>query len=316
MRAWLFAAVVAALAGNVRAGSESADAFAWLQKMATATHRLNYTGVFVYQRGDKVETSRIIHRVDESGEHAKLVSLDGSPREMYRINDDVLCLLPDGKSALLDRSRAKKLFPAILPERIAELSESYEARLAGSGRVAGRQAQIVVLRPRDGYRYGHKYWADQETGLLLQANVWKGEGEMVDRFAFTQITIGAPIPRGEVKPPLKGRHVIRHEVDQDGAIDPGWTVGSVPPGFKRISAMKRMLPGHRAAVNHIVYSDGLAAVSVFIEPASGTLEPGLSQRGAFHAYARVVADHDVKVLGEVPAATVLLIGDSITYTRP
>ncbi len=317
MRLLFLAAFLAAASGLARAGHE-ADAFAWLQRMAQATHRLNYTGVFVYQRGDRVETSRIVHRVDESGEHAKLVSLDGSPREMYRIDDEILCFMPDSKTAVLDKSRAGKIFPAVLPERIAGLAESYEARLMGKSRVAGRETQVVVLKPRDDYRYGHRFWADVATGLPLRASVWKGESEMVDRFSFTQISIGTPIRASEVRPRLAGRRIIRHDPAQmpDAAIDPGWTIATVPPGFTRISAMKRSLPGHASPVNHIVYSDGLAAVSVFIEPSSGQLEPGLSQRGALHVYTRIVADHDVKVLGEVPAATVRLIGDSVSYARP
>lgn len=317
MRFLLVAAFLAAGA-PAWAAQESGDAIAWLQRMAQAAHRLNYTGVFVYQREDRVETSRILHRVDETGEHAKLVSLDGSPREMYRINDDVLCFMPDSKTAVLDKSRARKMFPAVLPDRIAGLAESYDARLAGRSRVAGRETQIVVLRPRDGYRYGHTFWADVETGLPLRAGVWRREGELVDRFSFTQVRIGGPIRAAEVRPQLAGRRIIQHDPAQspDGAADPGWRVGAVPPGFARISAMKRQLPGHDAPVNHIVYSDGLAAVSIFIEPATGRAEPGLSQRGALHIYTRVVADHDVKVLGEVPEATVRLIGDSVSYVRP
>lgn len=317
MKRFFAAAVLAALAGaGWAAPADDPDAaFAWLQKMAQATHRLNYSGVFVYQREDRVETARIVHRVDESGEHAKLVYLDGQPRETYRINDDVLCFLPDGKTALLDKSRARKLFPTLLPDRISELKASYHARLAGRGRVAGRETQVVMLIPRDAYRYGHKFWADSETGLLLRAGMWQKEGEMVDRFSFTQVTIGAPIRRSEVRPQLAGRQVIQHDPAQtpDAEVDPGWKVTSVPAGFKRISAMKRRLPGQDTPVNHIVYSDGLAAVSIFIEPAQTGTERGLSQRGALHVYTRLVANHDVKVLGEVPAATVRLIGDSISY---
>ncbi|MEO1765655.1 MucB/RseB C-terminal domain-containing protein [Thiobacter aerophilum] len=318
MRRLLAAALLAAVAQAgwaVPASDDAQAAFAWLQKMAQATHRLNYSGVFVYQREDRVETVRIVHRVDESGEHAKLVYLDGQPRETYRIDGDVLCFLPDGKTALLDKSRARTLFPALLPEHSSELKASYAARLAGRGRVAGRETQVVVLAPRDAYRYGHKFWADTETGLPLRAGVWQKEGEMVDRFSFTQVNIGGPIARSEVRPQLAGRRIIQHDPAQspDGAIDSGWKVGSVPPGFKRISAMKRTLPGQEALVNHIVYSDGLAAVSIFIQPAQPGTERGLSQRGALHVYTRLVADHDVKVLGEVPAATVRLIGDSISY---
>ena len=298
------------------ASSEQDDAFVWLQKIATATHRLNYSGTFIYQRDNRVETSRIVHLVDGDGEQAKLVVLDGAQREMYRVNNDVLCFLPDSETAVVDKSRAKKIFPTILPEQISSLKESYEVKLGGHGRVAGRDTLIVVLQPKDQFRYGHKLWADAKTGLLLRAGVWKDGKEMVDRFSFSEVKIGGPIDKSEVKPKLTGRKLIQGEDDpsHDSAIDPGWEVQSVPPGFKRISAMKRILPGGKGPVNHIVYSDGLAAVSLFIESNVGHIEPGLSHRGALHVYSRVLADHGIRALGEVPSATVRQIADSVVYT--
>lgn len=295
--------------------TEPGDAFGWLQKIANATHKLNYSGTFIYQRDKRVETSRIVHRVDETGEQAKLMTLDGMQREMYRMNNDVLCFLPDSQTAVLDKSRAKKMFPAILPEQISSLKESYNAKLGGRSRVAGRDAQLVVLEPKDAFRYGHKFWADTQTGLLLQAAVWKNRQDMVDRFSFSQVSIGQVIDKSEVKPKLAGRKLIQNEEGQakDSEIDPGWQVKSVPPGFKQISAMKRMLPGGQAPVNHIVFSDGLAAVSVFIETCSEAVETSLSHRGAMNVYTRGVAEHRVKVLGEVPAATVRQIGDSVSH---
>lgn len=317
MRKLACAAMLVALSGPTWAAADPGDAFFWLQKIANATHQLNYTGTFVYQRDTRVETSRITHLVDETGEHAKLTAMDGTVREMYRVNNDVLCFLPDSKTAVVDKTRAKKLFPAVLPEQISSLKESYNAKLAGQGRIAGRDAQIVVLEPKDQFRYGHKFWADTKTGLLLRAAVWKDAQDMVDRFSFSDVVIGGPIDKAEVKPKLAGRKLIQNEESQaDSAIDPGWSVGSVPPGFKQISAMKRLLPGGKVPVNHIVFSDGLAAVSVFIEPASGKSQAGLSHRGALHVYSRTVADHDVKVLGEVPAVTVRQIGDSVSFSKP
>lgn len=313
------AALMLAFGGPAWAApGEPTDAFGWLQKISTATHRLNYSGTFIYQREHRVETSRIVHLVDETGEQAKLVTLDGTQREMYRVNSDVLCFLPDNQTAVVDKSRAKKIFPAILPEQISSLKESYDAKLGGQSRVAGRDTRIVVLEPKDAYRYGHKFWADAKTGLLLRAGVWKDKQEMVDRFSFSEVSIGIPIDKSEVKPKLTGRKLIQNEdgAARDSEVDAGWQIKFVPPGFKQISAMKRTLPGGKAPVNHVVFSDGLAAVSVFIETdqAADPTEASLSHRGAMHVYTRVVADHAVKVLGEVPAITVRQIGDSISYS--
>lgn len=294
------------------------DAMAWLQRITVAAQQLNYSGNFIYQHGQQVETSRITHLKDASGEHEKLVTLDGRPRQIYRNNDEVYCFMPDDKTVMVDRHRVKKSFPALLPPQVAELSEYYEIKLGGVERVAGRECQVVLLTPKDQYRYGHRFWVDIQTGLLLKATTWNEQKQIVDQFAFTQIKIGEPIDKNEVKPKLKGKRLVRSTgegTNQLLPIDAGWDISTAPPGFKKIKAMKRVLPGANMPVNHIVFSDGLAAASVFIEPINDKSTLGLSQQGALHVYSRKVGDHQIKVLGEVPASTVMQIGDAVNY-RP
>ena len=313
--AWLL--LVAAMAASA-ADTTPGDAMAWLQRMTNAAQQLNYSGSFIYQHGQQIETSRITHLKDASGEHEKLVALDGRPRQIYRNNDEVYCFMPDDKTVMVDRHRVKKSFPALLPPQIAELSEYYEIKLGGQERVAGRDCQVIFLTPKDPYRYGHHLWADTQTGLLLKASTWSDKKQIVDQFAFTQIKIGGSIDRNEVKPALKGKRLIRSTGEgttQPLPIDSGWDISTAPPGFKKVKEMKRVLPGASMPVNHIVFSDGLAAASVFIEPVSDKTMLGLSHQGALHVYSRKVGEHQVKVLGEVPAATVMQIGDAVTYRK-
>ncbi len=296
------------------AGDSETDALAWLQRVANAAHQLSYAGKFIYQHGNQVETSRIVHVVDETGQHEKLVTLDGTPRQIYRVNDEVYHFLPDDKTVVVDHHRVRTGFPALLPRQIAELKDYYQISLGGPDRVAGRDVQVIVLEPRDQYRYGHRLFADAKTGLLLKASTWDDKKQLVDQFAFTDVSIGGPIDKSEVKPPLAGRKLVRStgEGVRGGApVDPGWEVGAVPPGFKRVSAIKRVLPGQNMPVNQFVFSDGLAAASVFIGPAPPGNEAGLAQQGSIHVYTRRIADHQVKVVGEVPPATVIRIGDSV-----
>ena len=316
-QAWL-----ACLLGFVTASAYSAEvpdgAFAWLQRMATAAHQLNYTGSFVYQHGQQVETSRITHLTDASGEHEKLVTLDGSPRQIFRNNDEVYCFLADDKTVMVDKHHANIGFPALLPQQIADLKAYYDVRLDGRERVAGRECQVIYLAPKDQFRYGHRLWADIQTGLLLKTSTWSDQKDIVDQFTFTDIKIGAPIDRNDVRPALNGKKLIRSTGEgnaQPLPIDPGWEIGPTPPGFKKIMAVKRVLPGASVPVNHIVFSDGLAAASVFIEPASNKTTLGLSHQGAMHMYTRKVADYQVKVLGEVPSATVMQIGDAVSFRK-
>ena len=316
-QAWL-----ACLLGIVTAsayGAETHDeAFTWLQRMATAAHQLNYTGSFVYQHGQQVETSRITHLTDAAGEHEKLITLDGSPRQIFRSNDEVYCFLADDKTVMVDKNHVNTSFPALLPQQIADLKEYYDVRLDGRERVAGRDCQVIYLAPKDQFRYGHRLWSDIQTGLLLKTSTWSDQKDIIDQFAFTDIKIGGLIDRNEVRPALNGKRVIRSTGEgksQPLPIDPGWEVGAAPPGFKNVMAMKRVLPGAHMPVNQIVFSDGLAAASVFIEPASDKTTLGLSHQGAIHVYTRKVADYQIKVLGEVPAATVMQIGDAVSFRK-
>lgn len=314
LAAWML--LVAAMAAH--AADAPDEAMVWLQRITNAAQQLNYSGSFIYQHGQQVETSRITHLKDASGEHEKLVTLDGRPRQIYRNNDEVYCFMPDDKTVMVDRHRVKKSFPALLPPQIAGLSEYYEIKLGGQERVAGRECQVIFLTPKDQYRYGHQLWADMQTGLLLKASTWSEKKQIVDQFAFTQIKIGGPIDRNELKPALKGKRLVRSTGEgttQPLPIDSGWDVSAAPPGFKKVNEMKRVLPGASMPVNHIVFSDGLAAASVFIEPVSEKTLLGLSHQGALHVYSRKVGEHQVKVLGEVPAATVMQIGDAVTYRK-
>lgn len=318
MKQVLLACALAGITFTAASADGQEDAFGWLQRMANAAHQLNYTGSFVYQHGGQVETSRITHLSDASGEHEKLMSLDGSQRQIFRNNDEVYCFLPDDKTVVVDKHRVRKTFPAMLPEQIAELKEYYQVRLDKQERVAGRDCQVVYLAPKDKYRYGHRLWADMQTGLLLKTSTWTDQKDIVDQFAFTDIRIGGPIDRNEVKPILNGKKLVRSTgVGRSSPlpIDPGWEFGAIPAGFKKVVGVKRVLPGARMPVNHVVFSDGLAAASVFIEPATDKTLPGLSHQGAIHVYTRKVDDYQVKVLGEVPAATVMTIGDAVSFKK-
>ena len=115
-----------------------------------------------------------------------------------------------------------------------------------------------------------------------------------------------------------------HFIDADSGAAPanlsgaGWVVTSELPGFRKITELKRRV-GESAGVGQVVYSDGLAAVSVFIEPLDARRDPvrtGLATVGAIHIYTREVAKHMVTVVGEAPAASVQRIANAVEYRRP
>jgi sigma-E factor negative regulatory protein RseB len=296
-------------------------AMQWLQRIYTATQRLSYTGTFVYQHDDRVETSRITRLVDASGPVEKLEIMDGIPREIIRSRDQVVCYLPSIMTVKIDKQGDRHAFPLILPDQLRDLAESYVVRKGEVERVAGYDCQVVVLEPKDTLRYGQKLCADLATGMLLKAKTVNEKQEMLERFAFTQLRIGGHIDREKVKSRFvaaaKDWHVEDSNAVKADLTHAGWTVRSQPPGFHKVTEMTRTLNG-ASGVGHIVYSDGLAAVSVFIEPGSArnaSRQPGLSRQGAINVYARQVDSHWVTVVGEAPAESVKLIANAVEYGK-
>ena len=310
-----------AVAVSVSAGlaqAQSPEALAWLRKIQEATHKLSYSGTFVYQHGRRAETSRTTRYVDASGDVEKLEVLDGVPREIVRTRDTVRCYLPAARVVKVDR-RTERDFPALLPERINSLAANYDISLGENRRIAGFDCRSVVLTPKDNLRYGYKLYADANSGMLLKAVTFDSTGESVEQFMFTQLAIGN-VSRDMVKP----RHAARSWKVEDAAAAPanlasaGWALSAELPGFRKVVELKRKL-GESKPVAQMVYSDGLAAVSIFIEPLQGRGDPvrtGLASMGAINIYTREVANHIVTVVGEAPALSVQRIADAVEFRRP
>lgn len=295
------------------------DPLSWLGRIATAGQRLTYSGTFIYQSGRNFETSRIVHTTDPGGsEHERLEVLDGSPREVIRTNSEVRCVLPDQKVIIIDQPGGQRAFPARLPVSFAALAENYRIRKGELGRVAGLEAQQIVLEPKDDLRYGHVLWAELQSGLLLKARMLDERGEIIEQFTFSDVRIGGEV-RGEALKPRYARdngwQVVRAHGTEVRKEDSGWVVNSPPMGFALTSIVRRPLGHDRGEALHMVFSDGLAAISVFIEPAgsSGAQAAArpLPSSNAISMYKRVVGTHLVTALGEVPLRTVQRLGDGI-----
>ena len=297
------------------------EALGWLSKIYEATRKLSYTGTFVYQQGDRSETSRITRLAEGGADLEKLEALDGTPREIVRTRDKITCYLPDSRTVKIDRRDDRPSFPALLPERMSALAEHYTITKGEIARISGYECQTIVLKPKDDLRFGFKLWADVGTGMLLKARTFNDKGETVEQFSFTELAIG-PVHRDKLKSRLASRS--RGWRIEDASVSPadlsaaGWIVSSDLPGFRKIVEVRRKM--HEAMpVGQVVYSDGLAAVSVFIEPMEARRQSspaGMSSIGAINIYTRDVANHRVTVVGEAPAASVQRIGDTVEYRRP
>jgi len=312
--AWM----LCAFAGVAQAQA-SPEALEWLRRIYQATEKLSYTGTFVYQQGEHTETSRITRRAETAGSIEKLEALDGSPREVVRTRDEIRCYLPDSHTVKVDQRRDQRNFPALLPAQVSSLGGYYTIRMDETRRIAGYDCQAIVLAPKDELRYGYQLWADVQTGMLLKARAFNRNGETVEQFTFTQLVIG-PVPRERLRPPAVARNwrVEQAAVSPANLAQAGWSMNADLPGFRKVIEITRTLR-QAQPVRQVVYSDGLAAVSVFIEPLAGRAETpaiGLASMGAVHVYTREVANHLVTVVGETPAESVQRIGNTVSYRAP
>jgi len=294
-------------------GQPSDDAMAWLRKIAAASHQISYAGTFIYHDGHRVETSRIWHVVDSKGEHERLATLDGPPREILRNNDDVTCYLPEKKVVLIEKRTAGR-FPDLLPAQLSNITDSYVPIKAEHDRVAGFNCQVILLKPKDNLRYGRYFCAELTTGLPLRVRTYNSDHEMIESFAFTELDIGTAINRKMLQSHFasasRGWRIDR--ANQDDTPQSGeWSINE-PAGFKQLAAIKRSLPGH-PVMSQLVYSDGIAAISVFIEPLPDSPPAvGPASHGAINVYFKPQDDKMITVIGEAPPHTIKLIADSVT----
>jgi sigma-E factor negative regulatory protein RseB len=299
------------------APARAEDANQWLTRVAKAARELSYVGTIVYQRGTRVESSRLVHQNDDGKEYEKLVSLDGPAREVVRNMGQVRSYYPDAMIVRVEPRTFRNVFPSLSTEQQKSLTQFYDFRAVERERVGGHMADVVAFEPRDGLRYGHRFWSDVATGLLLKARMINDRGEVVEQFAFTDVQVNAKIDKAMVEPSwptvppdwqvkqLSAGDVEPHET--------GWAVTRVPPGFAKIMEGYRKLRGRKNPVAHIVYSDGLVAISVFVEPfATAPVPIGLQPaQGGLNVYSIKQDENMVTVMGEVPPATVRQIGNSV-----
>lgn len=314
MRVWIgFCGLLLAATACAAEGQSKLD---WLKTAAFAGHQTNYSGVFIFQYGNHVETSRISHVVETDSEYEKIESLDGPTRQIIRHHGQVWCYT-NHKLVQVDSQPGQGRFPFLLPEQLSALNENYQVKEAGVDRVAGFNTQVILFQPKDNLRYTHKIWVHTDSGLLLKSAVINEKNQVVEQYAFTELKLGAGVDRSWVTSstvPALDRNQAKPVLNKAVAKS-GWVVDALPGGFRKTQEILRPMHGKHAPVTQLVFSDGLSAISVFIEPLDKDEDDneGISNRGAVNLYHKVVDDHLFNVVGEVPPKTVMQVLDSIRY---
>lgn len=292
----------------------------WLERISTAPERVDYIGSFIYQQGTMMETMRVVHSVRDGRLRERLYSLSGSAREIVRDEQQVWCYIPEQKVGVHEiREASESSFPNFNLAAYEKLMKSYQIELGKTGRIAGREARQLTITPMDRYRYGYRLWADTATGLVLHAELLTPEGELIEKYMFVDIAINVPINDEALKPVTPqdqltwvSNQELQPPVSEEMAEV---KIADLPEGFALAQTIRRISPMRRLPMEHRVFTDGLASISVFVEDYGEAkkqkIVSGASSMGAVHAYGRMVGDYQVTVVGEVPAETVAMIGRSV-----
>ena len=310
-------AAAAFAAAGVQAGdsaASSAEARNWLQRIHTAASQRNYQGTLVVTANGTVSSSRLAHYCEGKQYFERIEMLDGQPQRVYRHNEQILTLWPTAKLARFEQRDAVALFPAVLSGSEEQLFERYDMLAEGSDRIAGFDADVFLLRPRDSQRFAQRLWAEQGSGLLLRADVLAPDGTVLETAAFSEVTLGVKAQPESVLAPMKkldGYQVQRSAPQRTGLEAEGWRLKVPVAGFRQISCVKRSLDaiaaGERGApadVLQTIFSDGLTHVSVFIEPfRADRHRAGAGAFGATHTLMQPLGAYWLTVMGDVPMAT-------------
>jgi sigma-E factor negative regulatory protein RseB len=312
-------AMFALCSEEAKAVDSGNEARTWLKKIISSSETVSYEGIFVYRRDDQLVSMHLIHVADKDGERDRLTSLSGEQQELIKSKAGIICLTPGKKHITLNRGSLGVNFPDQLASRMQDVEKNYRLIIGGTDRIAGRTARMIVIEPKDSFRYGYRMWVDEETGLLLQSDLVNGHGNAIEQVMFSTINIvdkATPQMIQAVTMNDEMRRVLKSSKPETvSAADAQWQVMHMPNGFSLVERYQHS-HGKWGPVEQLVLTDGMATVSVFVERLNKLAEPfnGESHKGAVNAYGTVVGDHQLTVVGEVPLATVRLIGNSLRLT--
>jgi sigma-E factor negative regulatory protein RseB len=289
----------------------------WLERMNQALTTRNYDGTFAHWHGGRVEMLRIIHRVQNGVVSERLVSLDGSGREFIRTGASLACYLPDKRMVLVEQRPPQQSLVGF-PTVDNHTASFYDIREVGHMRLNRRATHVVTVSPRDEYRYGYRLWIDDSTAMPLRTQLSDAHGRVIEQIVFASLALSPHIPDAAFRPEVStvGFQWLRNDATpQPAAGALAWNAVRLPPGFRMTVRSAQLLPGSADPVDHLVFTDGFASVSVFVErqqaPADKAQVEEAATVGSSSAFSIVVDGHKITAVGEVPPATVEFIATQL-----
>ena len=296
---------------------------AWLSRVHDASRQRAYTGTFVVSAGNRMASAKIWHICDGTQQIDRVDSLSGTARSTFRRNEQVITFYPASRVAVAETRRPLSAFPNLLRSPDASFAEHYQLKNVGSDRIAGLDADVVLLLPKDNLRFGYKVWSEKKTGLMLQLQTLDSEGRLLEQSAFSEIALDAPVSMEKLAGMMastEGYKIERPELHATTAEAQGWSLRGQVPGFKPVGCYQRVVAlageaaSRKSGMMQWMFSDGLATVSLFVEPFDPRRhinEAELDAGGATRTLTRRLSDAWLTAVGEVPVATLTAFAQAL-----
>lgn len=300
------------------------DGRAWLQRSHDAAARRNYQGTLVTTVGGQSSSARVAHYYEGKMQLERVEPLDGEARQIIRINDQVYTLWPRVHLAVIEARDARASFPSLFSGQDRRVLDWYDWKPAGQERLAGYDAEVVLLKARDALRYSQRLWADRQTGLLLRSDVLAPNGQVLESTAFSELAIDVRAQIESAQAPVRNLSAYRtlRPVSLPVSMESeGWLVGPLPPGFREVRCARRVLgpadDPRSPTVLHTIYSDGLTHISIFVEPFHPERHQARTSppMGATHTLMVRRDQQWITAVGDVPDETLRRVVDALSRRR-
>ena len=291
------------------------DPWLILEKSAKASQQLNYEGVFHSQSSSESNSTHVIHANIDNKEYCLLKMLDGAPNEVFCSGDMVYVTSQDG--LLIKKRKNQFLFPSVLPSDIKHLKKNYQLSFGEKKRVADRMAQHIELKAKDNLRFNYHIWIDDKNLLPLKLIVTNNKNQPIEQSTFTTIAFSEVIDKDifEKNINLSKVYVSKNKFIENYVSNKFWNLKDLPSGFKEVDLISRRVNGLNLLDYQIIFSDGLAYVSLFIRPITRGTEPkeGTVSIGPTNISARYQDGYQIMSVGMVPPETVNTFSGAIEF---
>lgn len=296
----------------------------WLMRMHQASTNRSYTGTFVVSAGGNMSSAKIWHVCEGKEQVERVETLSGAPRSIFRHNGQVITFMPDQKVARSEKRESLGLFPGLFQSADSRIADFYRFRPEGIERVAGVDADIVRLIPKDSLRFGYRVWTERQNGLVVKLQTLDSDGKVIEQAAFSELQFDVPVKMDkliQMMGKVEGYRLEKPLLVKTTASAEGWALKAPVAGFNSMSCYKRPVSTAAGRVNSVageaplqwIFSDGLASVSIFVEPLDRQRhirESSLSL-GATQTMTKQLDAYWITLVGEVPIATLRLFANGL-----